>query len=98
MSPASNQTPRARLAARTLLALAFAGLSAGAIAQSQSNAGNGPPAGQSRPPAEAMTACKTAKSGDSCSFTGQSGAISGTCQAPEGRPLACRPQNAPAAK
>lgn len=50
--------------------------------------------GQERhhPPAEALAACKSLASGAACSFTGQHGAMSGTCFAPEGKPLACRPQ------
>ncbi len=93
MQISSVQTPRVRQAGRVLLSLALVCLSAGAMAQGPSGGGNGgPPAGA---PAEALTACKTAKSGDACSFTGQRGAVSGTCQAPEGRPLACRPKGAP---
>ncbi len=48
-----------------------------------------------RPPQEALDACKSLKAGQDCSFTSPHGAVSGTCFAPEGKPLACRPKNAP---
>lgn len=48
-----------------------------------------------QPPAEALAACKSAKQGDACSFTGDRGKASGSCEAPEGKPLACRPSDAP---
>jgi hypothetical protein len=47
------------------------------------------------PPAEALEACKTLKAGDACSFTGQRGAMSGSCFTPQSdKPLACRPKDA----
>ena len=72
-------------------------LSCSAAAMAQSAAGEKPP-GDRRggPPAEALTACKSLKAGDACSFSADRGAASGSCQAPEGRPLACRPKDAPA--
>lgn len=76
----------------TLLALALC--SASALAQP--TPGDGPRADRPRPPAEALAACKTLKAGDACSFTGDRGAESGSCWAPEGLPLACRPKDAPA--
>lgn len=45
-----------------------------------------------RPPAEALAACKSLASGAACSFTSPRGAESGTCFAPNDKPLACRPQ------
>lgn len=71
-------------------AVAAATLSAAACAQP---AGDGarPPA----PPPEALAACKAATAGKACSFTTPQGAQSGSCWAPEGKPLACRPANAP---
>ncbi|QTN27923.1 hypothetical protein HZ993_22150 [Rhodoferax sp. AJA081-3] len=47
------------------------------------------------PPQEALDACKALKSGQECSFTSPRGAVKGSCFAPEGRPLACRPKDAP---
>jgi len=47
------------------------------------------------PPPEALAACKTLASGAACGFTGPRGSVTGTCWAPEGRPLACRPNGAP---
>ena len=53
---------------------------------------DGPP----KPPAEALAACKSLSSGAACSFTAPHGAVTGTCWAPEGKPLACKPKDAPA--
>ena len=67
---------------------------AGAIAQPP----NGPPPGREHrgPPPEALAACKTAKAGADCSFTQDGGRTTqGSCWAPEGRLLACRPKDAP---
>ena len=47
------------------------------------------------PPPEALAACKSLSSGQECSFTSPHGTMTGTCWAPEGKPLACRPKNAP---
>jgi len=64
---------------------------AGASAQPQ---GGPPPGGEHRgPPPEALAACKMAKAGADCSFTHESRTVKGSCWAPEGRPLACRPAN-----
>jgi len=48
--------------------------------------------GQGRPPEEMLKACESKAAGDACSaeLQGQ-GEVSGTCFAPQGRPLACRP-------
>lgn len=51
----------------------------------------GPP----KPPAEALDACKSASSGKDCSFSSPQGTVKGTCWAPEGKPLACKPKGAP---
>ncbi len=48
-----------------------------------------------RPPAESFAACKSLAIGATCSFTAPHGAETGTCGAPEGKPLACRPQRGP---
>jgi len=45
------------------------------------------------PPPEALAACKSLSSGQECSFTSPHGAMTGTCWAPEGKPLACRPKH-----
>ena len=47
------------------------------------------------PPKEALQACNASKSGQDCSFTSPRGAVNGSCFAPEGKPLACRPKEAP---
>lgn len=67
---------------------AFAALLACSAVMAQPKSGEGPPGG---PPAEALTACKSAKSGDSCTFSSPNGSVSGSCMAPQGRPLACAP-------
>jgi hypothetical protein len=76
-----------------LVAIALSLSAAACAAQQQQQQ---PPRG-GQPPAEALAACKALKQGDTCSFSGERGAASGTCGAPEGRPLACRPANAPQA-
>lgn len=48
------------------------------------------------PPPEALAACEGKSAGDPCSFSGPRGdKPQGTCFAPEGKPLACRPSQAP---
>jgi hypothetical protein len=48
------------------------------------------------PPPEALAACSGKKVDDTCSFaTPRRGTIEGTCKAPEGKPLACRPARRP---
>ncbi|HEV6967667.1 hypothetical protein [Roseateles sp.] len=72
-------------------ALWLAACAAGAQPQ-----GGPPPGGEHRgPPAEALAACKTAKAGADCSFAHGDRTLKGSCWAPEGRPLACRPKDAP---
>lgn len=58
----------------------------------QTPSGEGNPHG---PPAEALAACKSLSTGAECSFTNDRGAVTGTCWAPEGKPLACKPADAP---
>jgi hypothetical protein len=52
--------------------------------------------GPRKPPAEALDACKSASSGQDCSFSSPHGTVKGTCWAPGGKPLACKPKDAPA--
>lgn len=70
-----------------LLCSLLVALSAGAQPQ------GGPPPGHHGPPPEALAACKTAKAGADCSFTHEGRTVKGSCWAPEGRPLACRPKD-----
>lgn len=49
-----------------------------------------------RPPPEALEACKSLASGQECGFKTPDGNIAGLCWAPEGKPLACKPKDAPA--
>lgn len=76
----------ARPAMACLMALYTAALCA------QPTTGGGMPPG---PPPEALAACKTLKSGEDCNFSSPQGNLKGSCWAPEGKPLACRPLNAP---
>ncbi len=48
-----------------------------------------------RPPPEAIEACKSLASGQECGFKSPDGNITGLCWAPEGKPLACKPKDAP---
>lgn len=59
---------------------------------SGSGSGGGRPHG---PPPEAVAACKTLSSGQACSFTSPHGTLNGTCWAPQGKPLACKPPQPP---
>lgn len=55
---------------------------------------NGPPLGG--PPPEMLKVCAAKASGDTCSATDSKGrVVSGTCLAPQSRPLACRPKRPP---
>ncbi len=79
--------------ALALVAAAFAiSVFLGNAVQAQPAGGNGGP----RPPSqEALAACKSLASGASCSFSSQQGSVTGTCWAPQGMALACKPKNAP---
>ncbi len=48
-----------------------------------------------RPPPEALQACANLASGTDCSFTTERGETRGTCWAPQGKPLACKPAGKP---
>ena len=87
MNHFSQQTIRALIASAAVAALT----ACGALNAQQ------PPRheGGHKPPPEAFEACKSLKSGDDCSFTAKQGEASGNCWAPEGKPLACKPKNAP---
>jgi hypothetical protein len=45
------------------------------------------------PPPEALAACSTLKPDQPCSFRARERDLKGTCWAPQGKPLACRPGN-----
>ena len=48
------------------------------------------------PPEVALEACSTLVQGDPCSFEGRRGdALEGTCETPDDKPLACRPDGGP---
>jgi hypothetical protein len=51
--------------------------------------------GARKPPQEALDACKSLSAGQECGFTAPHGNINGVCWAPEGKPLVCKPKNAP---
>lgn len=48
-----------------------------------------------RPPLEAIQACEKKAAAQECEFTAPRGKILGKCAAPEGKPLACKPNNRP---
>ena len=50
-----------------------------------------------KPPIEAVEACKSLSSGQDCNFTTKERTVKGSCWAPESKPLACRPKDAPQA-
>jgi len=78
---------------KTILICSLLLAAAGAIAQPPEGP---PPGGEHRgPPPEALTACKTLKAGADCSFTQGNRTTKGTCWAPEGKALACRPKDMP---
>lgn len=55
-----------------------------------------PPEHARRPPVEALQACKSLAAAAPCSFQTPSGkTVSGSCWAPEGLPLACKPAHMP---
>lgn len=53
------------------------------------------PRGHHRPPPQALQACAASQAGAACSFESPHGQVTGTCRAPEGRPLACVPAGHP---
>lgn len=44
------------------------------------------------PPKQAVEACASMIQGDPCDFEGRRGSVSGTCEAPADKPLACMPE------
>lgn len=75
---------------RTAVALGLALTGLAAMAQAPGNKDM-----QRMPPPEALSACQSAKAGQDCSFNGPQGPVKGSCWAPEGKPLACKPAQAP---
>jgi hypothetical protein len=69
-----------------------AGNATGAQGQGQAGQQGGPRGG---PPQEAMAACQSLSAGQACSFRARDRDLTGSCWAPEGKPLACKPANAP---
>ncbi len=51
--------------------------------------------GPRKPPPEAIDACKSLRAGQECSFSSPHGMVRGSCWAPEGKPLACKPKDVP---
>ena len=89
--PTNLQHPA--LTTRLLGLAVFAGaLAASSSLFAQPADGRGAPP---RPPAQALEVCKSLSSGQACSFTAPQGSVTGTCWAPEGKPLACKPKDAP---
>ena len=82
--------PFSRAIGMTLCAAALT--ACGGLSAQTTDGNGGPP----KPPAEALASCKSLSSGNDCSFASPQGTVTGTCWAPEGKPLACKPKNAPA--
>ena len=83
---------------RSLVALIASQLLIG-MAHAQSEDENKPRREHRGPPAEAVEACSTLVQGDPCSFEGRRGeTLEGTCEAPDDKPLACRPEGGPPEK
>ena len=80
---------------RSLIALAATALIAGgAFAESEQD--NEPHREHRGPPPAALEVCSNLVQGDSCAFDGNRGdTLQGTCEAPEDKPLACRPEGGP---
>jgi hypothetical protein len=77
-----------------LLAVVLGSLSTITLAQSGQAKEDGAKQGRRGPPPQALAACASSNAGDACSFTGRRGERAGSCWAPEGKPLACKPSNA----
>ena len=80
-----------------VVALSVGALSAASLTAQEGGGRNGgrQSGRQGGPPPEMLKACVNKSYGDVCTATGPQGRnISGTCFAPQDRPLACRPQNA----
>jgi hypothetical protein len=54
-----------------------------------------PPGGPGAPPPESLAACAALVAGQACSVASPGGTLQGACFAPEGKPLACRPNRPP---
>lgn len=80
---------------RSLIALSATLFLIGA-AYAESDQENKPRRDHRGPPEAALEACSTLVQGDPCSFEGRRGdALEGTCEAPDDKPLACRPEGGP---
>jgi hypothetical protein len=90
-----------RFSARTTLALGATLAITGLIFANASLAQPAPAADGTNtqprkgPRPEAIAACKSLVSNDACTFEAPRGTVKGTCFAPEGKSLACRPNDAP---
>ncbi len=80
-----------------LLLVTLTCLAAAAYAQQAPAKPHGGSPTDHRPPAEALAACSSKQAEQACSFRGHEREISGTCWAPQGKPLACRPNDKPQA-
>lgn len=85
------RAPRRATCLAALAVIAF-GSSAGAAA---APGGDKPGRGHRAPPTEAIDACEALTAGDACSFSAGGTEHQGSCWAPESKPLACRPDDAP---
>lgn len=73
------------------IALLALGMAGGSMLAAQPD--GAPQPGRQGPPPEMIEACKAKSQGNACSSTMRDGRrVEGTCEAPQGRPLACRPK------
>jgi hypothetical protein len=79
------------VSAATVLAMACLWAGTAAAQPKEEGGAEGPRRG---PPPEALAACKSLAAGKECTVTLGSNTLKGTCWAPEGKPLACRPASA----
>jgi hypothetical protein len=83
----------AAVAACALLGATLLFASAARAERTQGGGSGGHPPGP--PPQEAVQACAQKASGAACSFSIHGHDLSGACWAPEGKPLACKPDRPP---
>lgn len=79
----------------TVTALRCATFALAALVNLTTAAQQAPTGNRAGPPEQAIAACKSLQAGSECSFTATRGNVTGTCFAPQGKPLACRPKDAP---
>ncbi len=85
---------RKTLAANAIATLCATLFFSASSAQPAAAAGDGAQV-RKGPRPEAVAACKSLAAAQACTFEAPRGTVNGTCIAREGKPLACRPSDAP---